>query len=724
MPTADRRAFVPAAVAGFLRQTCEDAELLVLDNGREPVADLVPAHPRVRYVREGAKRSLGALRNRACELALGEFILHWDDDDWYAPDRIERQLQALQAGDADVCGSSRIYFHDPAARRAWQYRYADTRRTWLAGATLAYRRAFWEGHRFADVQVGEDARFLWCNGNVRLADLDSPGLCVARVHAGNTSPKRPTLPSWQPVDPAVVEALVGAVQVPARKVVVGLRAAEDPAALERTRASLGTAAGVELVVRLLADEDGGAACFNRLVAPRDADVFVLLEAGALAGPGWLPRLLSALDADPAHGLAGPTTNRSWNAQGAFDRAGAHERSVDAMARLAAQRHGDAWQRLDRLHCLADFCYAVRREVVEAIGAADEGYGRGPCWEMDYTLRAARAGFVAVWAQGAYVHRAPPGARRQREEAEGFEASRRRYQDKFCGLRLAGGREGYASHCRGEDCPHFAPPGAVQRVVPFGAQPVPRADPLPGRVSAPLVSCIVPTRDRLDWLLQSVAYFQRQDWPARELIVVDDGVQPVKDRLPCDPRIRVLRLDRCTSIGTKRNLACEAAAGDFIAHWDDDDWHGPGRLSAQMAPLLQGAADITAFEDTWFFELEGWRFWRCEPALYARLFQGAVLGGSMVFRRRLHDRATRYPDASLAEDAAFLRAATRRGARLLAQAAVPHYLYLRHGSNSWRLARDLAPGSAGWQAMEEPAWLAPDRGYYLARRAAMTARNAA
>jgi hypothetical protein len=48
MPTADRRAFVPAAIAGFLAQTFEQAELLVLDNGRESVADLVPAHPRTR----------------------------------------------------------------------------------------------------------------------------------------------------------------------------------------------------------------------------------------------------------------------------------------------------------------------------------------------------------------------------------------------------------------------------------------------------------------------------------------------------------------------------------------------------------------------------------------------------------------------------------------------------------------------------------------------------
>ena len=33
--------------------------------------------------------------------------------------------------------------------------------------------------------------------------------------------------------------------------------------------------------------------------------------------------------------------------------------------------------------------------VPAIGGADESYGLGPCWEMDYNIRAARAGFPST-----------------------------------------------------------------------------------------------------------------------------------------------------------------------------------------------------------------------------------------------------------------------------------------------------------------------------------------
>ena len=110
MPTADRRRFVPQAIAAFLAQTQEDAELVILDDGEDEVADLVPDHPRIRYVRETERRILGDKRNRLCALARGAIILHWDDDDWHAPDRIARQCAALEATGADMCGLDRVIF--------------------------------------------------------------------------------------------------------------------------------------------------------------------------------------------------------------------------------------------------------------------------------------------------------------------------------------------------------------------------------------------------------------------------------------------------------------------------------------------------------------------------------------------------------------------------------------------------------------------------------------
>ena len=60
---------------------------------------------------------------------------------------------------------------------------------------------------------------------------------------------------------------------------------------------------------------GPPACFNRLVTSSKAQIFVLLESGALVGPAWLDYILAALDADPRNGLAGPSTNHAWNEPG-------------------------------------------------------------------------------------------------------------------------------------------------------------------------------------------------------------------------------------------------------------------------------------------------------------------------------------------------------------------------------------------------------------------------
>jgi glycosyltransferase involved in cell wall biosynthesis/GT2 family glycosyltransferase len=464
---------------------------------------------------------------------------------------------------------------------------------------------------------------------------------------------------------------------------------------------------------------GPPACFNRLAAASDAEVLVLLECGAQVGPGWLDYLLAALAADPHHGLAGPSTNRAWNEQCVFPHAFPHgcttPGDVARTAREAARRFGATWRTLAPLHSLADFCYVVRREVVEAIGAADEGYGLGPCWEMDYNIRAARAGWRGVWACAAYVQRAPFTARRRREEALRFEAGRQRYQDKFCGLRLRGERAGFELHCRGEDCEHFAPADLIRLTLPLAAGSQPPASERPIQTPAPaLISCIMPSCGRTAFVLQAIEYFQRQDYPARELIIVDDGPEELAPQLPGDPRIRYERLPPGRSIGAKRNRACELARGSLIAQWDDDDWYAPGRLSAQAAPLLAGEAELSGLTTGLFFDLARWEFWRCTPELHQRLFVQDVHGGTLVYQRRVWEQLARYPDRSLAEDAAFLSLAVRRGARLSRLSGESLFTYLRHAQNAWSFTCGQYLDPRGWQRVPEPPLPPADRAFYAAR----------
>jgi len=394
---------------------------------------------------------------------------------------------------------------------------------------------------------------------------------------------------------------------------------------------------------------GGAACLNRLVRNTDSEILVLLENGALVGPGWLEVLLAAMNSGPNIGLAGPSTNRSWNEQCAFPQGEGSCQEIARTAALALARFGQASMILAPLYSLADFCYVVRRDVFNAIGEADESYGVGPCWEMDFNIRAARAGFSGVWVRGAYVYRAPATERRTRDEARYFEASKRRYQDKFCGGRLRGEKKDYRSHCRGDACANFAP-----RVPTANGSR--NTTPLVNIVSnggSPLVSCIMPTCNRRNFIPRAIAGFQRQDYPNVELIIVDNGNDPIRDLVPDDPRIRYQYVPHKLTIGALRNLACKDAQGVIIAHWDDDDWYPERRIRTQAQLLLSNRAEVTGTSSLYYYEAAS-----RQAFLYR--YGGAkvwVSGNTLAYKRSVWQRSP-FPDLKVGEDSAFIWNASR------------------------------------------------------------------
>ena len=409
-----------------------------------------------------------------------------------------------------------------------------------------------------------------------------------------------------------------------------------------------------------AEPRGAAACFNRLASYNDADVVVLFESGAQVAPGWLDHLLAALDSDPRNGLAGPSTNISWNEQCVYPHSGGAGEQIAGTARDAARRFGNDVRTLEPLYSLADFCYVVQREVIEAVGAAEESYKLGPCWEMDYNIRAARAGWRGVWACAAYVHRAPFTARRKLEEARNFEASKRRYQDKFCGARLRGQKTDYREHCRGDACPNFAPLTLIRVKQPWPAAP--EIGPLPATKpiaadgpqlatieSQPLVSCIMPTGNRRSFVPQAIRCFLRQDYPNLELLVVDDGADSSRDCVPEREGIRYLHLDQKMTLGAKRNFACEQSRGEFIVHWDDDDWYPSRRVSAQVAALVDRGSDLCGSSHVSYYDPATEQAWEYR---YAAPGAAWVAGNTLAYRKSFWQR-NKFPNIQVGEDSRFV-----------------------------------------------------------------------
>lgn len=196
-PTFNRRKYIPTSIALFLNQTLASSELLILDDSYDSVKDLVPVHPRIRYARvergsfpdnffgHDGRMLIGAKRNLACELANGEFIAHWDDDDWQAPGRLADQVAQLEKFNKQVLTYHNIlYWNEPGQYACRCFPSAGLRA--IHGATLCYRKSWWQEHKFPPIGGGEDTEFgLKAQAQKQLLITDAKELMVVRAHGNN-----------------------------------------------------------------------------------------------------------------------------------------------------------------------------------------------------------------------------------------------------------------------------------------------------------------------------------------------------------------------------------------------------------------------------------------------------------------------------------------------------------------------------------------------------------
>jgi glycosyltransferase involved in cell wall biosynthesis len=197
MPTYNRRQFVTHAIEYFLRQDYICKELIIIDDGVDKVKDLIPNLANIRYYYLDEKISLGAKLNLACEYAQGDILINWDDDDWYAPNRITYQVSALNDDDIELCGINKLWYYDIPNCQAYKYTYPVNQRVWLLGSSLCYTRQLWTENRFADVDVGMDAYFVWGTAEDKIAVLTNTNIAVHMIHGSNVSEKLTDGPWWQ-----------------------------------------------------------------------------------------------------------------------------------------------------------------------------------------------------------------------------------------------------------------------------------------------------------------------------------------------------------------------------------------------------------------------------------------------------------------------------------------------------------------------------------------------
>jgi glycosyltransferase involved in cell wall biosynthesis len=208
MPTADRRNLLPLAIASYQAQDYAELELIIIDDGDDAIFDMLENVPNSTYVRS-ARLPIGQKRNLGCEHARGDIIVHFDDDDWSAPQRITEQLRNLGDGQVTAYGPDLLWWD---GRQAYRY---QGEAGYAAGTSLCYRRTWWTLNRFEDVTSGEDGIF---EERARKAGalnvVHNEHAIVARLHPGNMARHPFNTTSWPPISiyelPAAFRDAVGA----------------------------------------------------------------------------------------------------------------------------------------------------------------------------------------------------------------------------------------------------------------------------------------------------------------------------------------------------------------------------------------------------------------------------------------------------------------------------------------------------------------------------------
>jgi hypothetical protein len=170
--------------------------------------------------------------------------------------------------------------------------------------------------------------------------------------------------------------------------------------------------------------------------------------------------------------------------------------------------------------------------------------------------------------------------------------------------------------------------------------------------SPLVSVVIPNYNHARYVGDAIRSVLAQDYPRREIIVVDDGstdgsrdvIAAFGDQVRCLPQEN-------RGLSAARNAGILASTGALIGVLDADDMYEPDYLST-LVPALQAAPDAAGIhcgyrfvdhENTPLPQVE------CRAVEADRLF-GALLDGnflvpeSMLLRRRCYDDVGLFDEA--------------------------------------------------------------------------------
>lgn len=175
MPTYNRSTWLRRAVASVLAQTFTDFELIVVDDcSTDDTEETVGGFQdeRIRYVRLSINTGGCAIpRNIGFELARGKYLASLDDDYLWDKDKLQRQVDFLDAHPDHVLVGTNAIALDEAAnevgRITWPEEDAEIRSDMLSSGRLVQGSVL-----FRNAAVAASGGYAWCQDRVYCEDYE------------------------------------------------------------------------------------------------------------------------------------------------------------------------------------------------------------------------------------------------------------------------------------------------------------------------------------------------------------------------------------------------------------------------------------------------------------------------------------------------------------------------------------------------------------------------
>ena len=198
-PTFNRRPFINAMISCFNNQDYpqDRMEWIIIDDGTDPVEDMIASHPRVKYFKYETKMTLGKKRNLLHEKSRGEILVYMDDDDYYPPQRVSHAVEMLVSHPEALCaGSSEIYIY--FKHIAQMKRFGPYGPNHATAGTFAFKRKLLKNNRYNDDACLAEERAFLKDYTVPFVQLNPMKVILVFSHEHNTFDKRKLLVNANP----------------------------------------------------------------------------------------------------------------------------------------------------------------------------------------------------------------------------------------------------------------------------------------------------------------------------------------------------------------------------------------------------------------------------------------------------------------------------------------------------------------------------------------------